>query len=115
HNLEQAGRLVRGAALQGAKLIVLPECFAWTGPEGTQRAVAESLPEGGPVLARCQSWARELGVELILGGFWERADDATRVHNTSVHLGRDGSVKSSYRKIHLFDVELADGTSARES
>src|SRR3954454_6745924 len=65
HNLEQAARLVRGAALQGAKLIVLPECFAWTGPEGTQRAVAESLPEGGPVLARCQSWARELGVELI--------------------------------------------------
>jgi predicted amidohydrolase len=37
------------------------------------------------------------------------------VHNTSVHLAVDGSIKSTYRKIHLFDVDLSDGTSLRES
>jgi deaminated glutathione amidase len=122
-NLDAAERLVRKAADSGAKLVVLPECFAWIGPEGTQRKVAERLPvssrdpgESGPVLTRCQGWARELGLELILGGFWEQTEDGgPRVYNTSVHLGADGSFQKRYRKIHLFDVDLSDGTSLKES
>ncbi len=114
-NMRAAERLIRRAAAAGAGLAVLPEAFAYLGPESGQRDVAENLPEGGPLLARCQGWARELGLELILGGFWERRANDARVHNTSVHLGADGSVKALYRKIHLFDVDLADGTSLRES
>jgi predicted amidohydrolase len=114
-NMRAAERQVRRAAEAGAKLVLLPEAFAYLGPESAQREVAEPLPGGGPLLARCQGWARELGVELILGGFWERKLDDTRVHNTSVHLGQDGAVRALYRKIHLFDVELADGTRLMES
>jgi predicted amidohydrolase len=114
-NLAVAERLVGQAAHAGAKLVVLPECFALLGPEGSQRDVAEALPQGGPILARCQRWAREHAIELLLGGFWERASDPNRVHNTSVHLGPDGSVRSLYRKLHLFDVDLADGTRLQES
>jgi len=121
-NLQSAERLVRRAAQAGAKLIVLPECFAWIGPEGTQREVAEPLDAalagqpGGPVLTRCQGWARELHVELLLGGFVEQTEGGgPRVYNTSVHLGSDGRVMQRYRKIHLFDVDLSDGTSLRES
>ncbi|HVZ33931.1 MAG TPA: carbon-nitrogen hydrolase family protein, partial [Polyangiaceae bacterium] len=114
-NMRAAERLVRRAAEAGAGLAVLPESFAYLGPESGLREVAEDLPEGGPLLARCQEWAREHGLELLLGGFWERRPSDGRVHNTSVHLGVDGSVKALYRKIHLFDVDLADGTSLRES
>jgi predicted amidohydrolase len=32
-----------------------------------------------------------------------------------VHLATDGSVKRTYRKIHMFDVDLADGTAVKES
>ena len=114
-NMRAAERQVRRAAEVGASLVVLPEAFAYLGPETAQRQVAEPLPGGGPLLARCQSWARELRLELLLGGFWERQPADDRVFNTSVHLGSDGAIRALYRKIHLFDVELADGTSLKES
>ena len=37
------------------------------------------------------------------------------MRNACVHLGADGRVRAVYRKIHLFDVDLTDGTSLRES
>ena len=112
-NMAAAERLVRRAAGSGAKLAVLPEAFAYLGPETGQREIAEALPGGGPLLARCQGWARELRLELVLGGFWERVGDGEKVRNASVHLGADGAVKAVYRKIHLFDVDLSDGTSLK--
>jgi predicted amidohydrolase len=115
HNLEAAERLLARAAERGAQLAVLPECFAYLGPDGGQRDVAESFDTPGPILTRCQTWARELGLELLLGGFWERAADSAKVHNTSVLMTAGGEIKSLYRKIHLFDVDLADGTSLSES
>lgn len=114
-NMQAAERLVRRAADAGAKLAVLPEAFAYLGPEAGQRAVSEELPGGGPLLARCQAWARTLKLELLLGGFWEKNPADARVFNTSIHLGADGAVRALYRKIHLFDVDLADGTALRES
>ncbi len=114
-NLDTAERLTRAAADEGASLVVLPECFAVLGPEDSKLAIAESLPEGGPILARFQKLAQERSVELVLGGFWERGDDPKKVKNACVHVGEDGSVRAVYRKIHLFDVDLSDGTRLRES
>ena len=54
-------------------------------------------------------------MELVLGGFWEKSADPQRVHNASVHLDAKGQVRSVYRKLHLFDVDLPDGTRLRES
>ncbi len=118
-NLASAAALTRQAAERGAALVLLPEAFAYIGPDAGKRAIEEPLPGGGPILAFCQRLAQQTGVEMILGGFHERpgtldaGDD--RNHNTSVHLGRDGSVRALYRKIHLFDVDLADGTQLNES
>jgi len=114
-NLEAAERLVRRAHEAGAQLVVLPECFAYLGPDSGQRAVAECLPDGGEILARCGALAAATGTELVLGGFWERAAEGDRVRNACVHLGADGQLRSIYRKIHLFDVKLADGTVLEES
>jgi predicted amidohydrolase len=114
-NLAQAEGLLEKASALGARLALLPEGFAFLGPDGGQRAHAELLPEGGPILARCRGWAQRFGMELVMGGFWERAEDATRVYNACLHLSPDGSLKSAYRKIHLFDVDLADGTALQES
>jgi predicted amidohydrolase len=114
-NLRASDRVVRMAAEDGAKLVVLPECFAFLGKESGKLAIAEPLPGGGPILERCQRLAREHDAELVLGGFWEKGSDPLRVRNACVHLGADGEVRAVYRKIHLFDVDLPDGTTLKES
>ncbi|HJL02201.1 MAG TPA: carbon-nitrogen hydrolase family protein [Polyangiaceae bacterium LLY-WYZ-15_(1-7)] len=119
-NLEAVERTTAQAVREGAELVVVPECFAHLGREEGKLEIAEALPEGaapgGPILERCRALAREHGVELVLGGFWEKhPQDPGRAYNACVHLAADGSVGAVYRKIHLFDVELSDGTTLRES
>ncbi|MEM1418302.1 MAG: carbon-nitrogen hydrolase family protein [Myxococcota bacterium] len=114
-NLEAVARTARRARAEGAELAVVPECFAFLGrPEG-KLEVAERLPEGGPILERCRALARELDLELILGGFWETGPEPGRAFNACVQVHADGVVGAIYRKIHLFDVDLADGTRLEES
>jgi predicted amidohydrolase len=114
-NLEATERTVSMAADDGAKLVVVPECFAYLGREEGKLDVAEPLPGGGPILSRCKALAKSRGIELVLGGFWEKGDDPTKVRNACIHLDAAGEVRSIYRKIHLFDVDLPDGTRLMES
>jgi len=115
-NLDAFERLARRAvSAWGAELVVAPECFAYLGPEEGKIPLAEDLDEGGRILARCTSIARELDAHLLLGGFWERGTSEGKVHNSSVHLDPSGEIRAIYRKIHLFDVELPDGTQISES
>jgi predicted amidohydrolase len=102
-NLEAADRLTRAAARAGAELVVLPEKWPVLGtPEQT---IAAAEPYDGPVLRWASDLARELGIDLVAGSFSERTD-GDRGANTSVHAGRDGEIKATYRKIHMFDVEV---------
>jgi predicted amidohydrolase len=114
-NLEKAERWVTAAAQDGARLVVLPECFAYLGPEQGKFAIAEALPKGGPILARMSALAARHTIDLVLGGFWETGTSPEKVRNACVHLGSDGRVRAVYRKIHLFDVDLPDGTRLSES
>lgn len=130
-NLATAERLVREGRQRGAEVVLLPEAFAFLGPEQAKQQILEPLPEPGsdadfepgfqpgfqpgPILARCQALARDTGAHLVLGGFHETAPEAGKSYNSCVHLSPSGAVVARYRKIHLFDVSLADGTTLRES
>lgn len=113
-NLDTALGLTAEAASAGAAMVFLPEAFAYIGSGRERQQWLEPLPEGGPILGRCQAAAREHGIHLVFGGFHELAADG-RAHNTCVHLTPDGEVAALYRKIHLFDVDLPDGTRLHES
>jgi predicted amidohydrolase len=112
-NLDTAERLVRLAADRGADLVGLPENVAWMGPEQERAGAAEPLE--GPTLARFASLARSLGIHLLAGSILETGAPGGRLHNTSVLLGPTGERLAVYRKIHLFDVEVGDGQTYRES
>jgi deaminated glutathione amidase len=111
-NLEVAERLVRGAAGDGAELVVLPEKWTVLGSPDAIRSCAEPLD--GPALSAAAGWARELGVHLVAGSFPEVVPEWERLANTSVMFGPDGEQLAIYRKIHMFDVEVG-GVSYRES
>jgi len=114
-NLDAVERLLGRAAARGAVCALLPEAFAYIGPDAGKQSIAEALPDGGPILARCQALARRHELHLVLGGFHERSSAPGRTFNTCVHLSPAGEIVSLYRKIHLFDVDLADGTRLHES
>jgi deaminated glutathione amidase len=114
-NLDTCVLLVERARAQGAEIVLLPENFAYQGPEHGKRAMAERLDGSGPILSALCASARDAGLTIIAGGFPERGKDASRPYNACVVIGPDGTVRSAYRKIHLFDVELPDGTRLMES
>jgi deaminated glutathione amidase len=109
-NLAAADRLTRAAAQAGAELVVLPEKWPALGDPQDTPAFAQALD--GPALTWAGEIARELGIDLVAGSL--TTDDGDARHNTSVHFGPDGSVQASYRKIHMFDVEVG-GRTYRES
>ena len=61
------------------------------------------------------SLAAELGIHLLLGSFNEACEEPGRCYNTSVLFGPDGARLATYRKIHLFDIDLADVVRFQES
>lgn len=111
-NWESAEALVERAARAGASLVATPENTNYLGPHDEKVRRAEPL--GGPTCQRFAGLARRLGIHLLLGSFNERGDER-RCANTSVLFGPDGSVLATYRKVHLFDVDVPGGVTFMES
>ena len=113
-NLRTTKELCENAAKEGAKVVFLPEAFCYIGSERERLTILESLNEEGPILGACREIARENGVHVVAGGYPEVAPDGSSF-NTCFHLDPTGSLQSVYHKIHLFDVDLPDGTRMLES
>ncbi|HUB08507.1 MAG TPA: carbon-nitrogen hydrolase family protein [Myxococcales bacterium] len=111
-NVALARELVSRAAAMGASFVALPENFELMASSQEKREQAEPLD--GPTLTSLRELARALGITLLAGSLAERAEGG-KVHNTSVLVGPDGRDLAVYRKIHLFDVDIRDGATYRES
>lgn len=111
-NLRIALGLVERAAERGARLVVLPEKFHYLGDPAGVAAVKQPLD--GPVLEACAAAAARHGIFLVAGSIWEDAPGDERPFNTSVVFGPGGARLATYRKIHMFDVDVG-GRSYRES
>ena len=103
-NLLAASRLVEEAATRGAKLIALPENFAFLRREGGPIDCAQGLD--GEILGCLRDLARRLQIRILGGSFPEAMPNDERVFNTSVLISPAGEIEAVYRKIHLFDVDL---------
>jgi deaminated glutathione amidase len=116
-NLARVRHWASEASHAGARVVALPENFAFMGEEATKRAIAEDIDAAspGPIVSTLRDVASKAGVYLVAGGMPEKSGDADRPFNTSLLISPEGAVVARYRKIHLFDVDLADGTSLKES
>ena len=112
--LQHVTPLVREAAAGGAHLIATPEVT-----NIVQRDRALLLPslqtaDADPVVMGLRALAQSLKVWILIGSaLVRRADD--KVANRSFLVRPDGAVAATYDKIHMFDVDLPNGESVRES
>jgi deaminated glutathione amidase len=116
-NLARARHWIAQAAAAGAQFVALPENFAFMGEDAAKREIAERLDRAspGPVLSAIAESAAAHGIWVLGGGMAEKSGDPARPYNTSVLVDGKGAITATYRKVHLFDVALPDGTSASES
>lgn len=115
-NLDAAFQLIESAKKQGAVCAVLPENFAWMGRERDADQFSES-PSKGPVQTFLSQIAAQLGLWIIGGSHRIRNphDSSQRVSNTSLVFNPLGEQVARYDKIHLFDADVNDGQSYKES
>jgi predicted amidohydrolase len=116
-NLDTCADLASRAAARGAEIVVLPENFGYIGRLTEKVKLAEPLSEEdpGPILRFMRQLAAELKIHLLLGGTPIRSPDPARFYNTSILLDPQGHVVASYRKIHLFDINIPGGAVFAES
>lgn len=113
-SLTEATALVRAARAQGAELICLPEYFSCLKTSDDQFVVGALSEAEHPALPHFRDLARELGAWLLLGSLAIKAGGG-KVFNRSYLVDAAGEVVARYDKLHLFDVDLADGERYRES
>jgi predicted amidohydrolase len=112
-NVEVAEALVNAAADQGAQYIQLPEYFNFQGRFSGFEGAAESIP--GATTNRMAALAKSRAVTLHLGSLLETSPIKGKFYNTSVLIGPSGEILATYRKIHLFDVDVPDAIVHSES
>lgn len=109
-NLKEARRFAEEAASKGARLIMFPETADRIGPDMAGNACD---PEG-ETIRFFQGLAREYGVYLLNGSITEKQPGG-RPANTSILFSPEGNAIARYRKLHMFDVDIAQGPAYRES
>ena len=114
-NLEAIRHWVLAAAKAGAELVTLPENAVWLRVSADAVAPMERVDGDGPNLVALKGIAKEAGVWLLVGSFPETGPDERRYYNTSIMIDPQGVVTATYRKLHLFDIDVKDGESQRES
>ena len=111
-NLEGALEAVTALAERGAELIVLPEHSDFIGPDSSKEEQARSI-DNSPYLDKLRTRADDLSCYVHIGSYLEKEGDS--VYNCAVVFGPDGELVASYRKLHLFDVEIPGGKKYLES
>ena len=113
-NMDAAAISIRAAADQGADFITTPENVSMMA--GGSREIREhAMPEEThAALAAYRALAGETGV-WILAGSLGVALPSGKVANRSYLIDPSGDVSAKYDKIHMFDVDLPNGETYRES
>lgn len=113
-NLQAAEHWVRAAISAGADFVALPENFSLIAERDEAYLAAPLDEETHPALPLFRQIAREHRVSILLGSLTIRVDES-HVQNRSFLIDADGDIVARYNKLHLFDVDLANGEGYRES
>ncbi len=105
-NLFEAERLIKQATGEGARLVVLPENFAFMGKHDQDLLDIREADGEGPIQAFLARVAKQLGIWLVGGTVPLLAEDPDKVRAACLVFDDSGKRVARYDKIHLFDVNL---------
>lgn len=114
-NLEAAGVLIAQAVADGAGLVVLPENFGLIGRHERDKLSHVEADGEGPMQDFLAASAREYGIWLVGGSVPLETAGGDRVRQSLLVYDDEGRRVARYDKIHLFDVQLDNGETYRES
>jgi deaminated glutathione amidase len=113
-NLAAAAKLIAEAKAAGADYVQTPEMTNILAIRREQLAAAIKPEENDPSLAAFRELARKLAIHLHIGSLAMKLA-GERAANRSFLIDPAGEIVARYDKIHMFDVDLANGESYRES
>ncbi|XP_072948496.1 nitrilase and fragile histidine triad fusion protein NitFhit isoform X2 [Epargyreus clarus] len=108
-NLSVVSQLVKDASKEDVQMMFFPEAcdFICDNIKDTLKS-AEPLLTGETVKAYRQL-AKDYNVWLSMGGLHEKnEEDPSKLFNTHVIISNKGEIVQTYRKLHLFDVEIPE-------
>ncbi|MDF1854986.1 carbon-nitrogen hydrolase family protein [Pseudooceanicola sp.] len=115
-NLALVSDLLREAAGQGAGFVLTPEVTNCVSASRSQQEAVLSQPAEDPFLAVMPDLCRELGIWLLLGSLGLKTSDPDgRFANRSFLISPEGAQVAWYDKIHMFDVQVSETETYRES
>lgn len=115
-NLAVTETFIRKAAAGGAQFVLTPEVTNIVSTSRKHQQMVLSSEADDPTLARLRAVTAELKIVLLIGSLALKTDDPDgRFANRSFLIGPDGEIIARYDKIHMFDVNLTEVETFRES
>lgn len=115
-NLVTIADAMRDAKAQGAEILFTPEMSGYLDRDRTRAAIRVVEEDQDMVLAGVRALAAELGLWVAIGSL-AVIDSTTsgKARNRAYLVDDSGAIRAHYDKMHLFDVDLPNGESWRES
>ncbi len=115
-NLDMVRAMMAEAADQGARFILTPEVTNCVSTSTTRQREVLQHEEDDVTLAGLQAQAKALGAWLLIGSLAIKTHDADgRFANRSILIDPQGQIVARYDKIHMFDVQVTESETFRES
>ncbi len=111
-NLEKAVFMLAECSKRGADIAILPEMFNCPYDTKMFPLYAENIVNSKTLSVISES-AKYNNMYIVAGTIPESSNDF--IYNTSTMFDRQGNLIAKHRKVHLFDVNIKDGISFRES
>jgi predicted amidohydrolase len=113
-NARTLAHAVEQASVGGAEMLFTPEMSGLLDRDSARAAKNLRPQDEDQVLAACREAAARHGIWLHIGSLAVLGEDG-KVANRGFVIDRDGEIRATYDKMHLFDVDLPTGESWRES
>lgn len=115
-NLPATLGFLRDAAKGGAQIVLTPEVTNCVSASRAVQAEVLQREEQDITLAAIRTEAASLGIWVMIGSLALKTDDPDgRFANRSFLIGPDGEIVARYDKVHMFDVQVSDTETYRES